>query len=58
MKDIQVRVACEFKQQIIDKIRALEIAKNGNLPSNEEITRKLIKYIDPEEVWNKEYGNK
>jgi len=58
MKDVQVRVAYEFKLLIIDKIRAMEVAKHSNLPSSEDITRKLIKYIDPDEVWQKEYGVK
>lgn len=58
MTDVHVRVAYEFKLQIIDKIRALEVAKNGYLPSAEEVTRLLIKYLNAEEIWENEYKKK
>lgn len=57
MKDRLMRVADEFKK-VVNMIRAMEVAKNGNLPSSREITKKIAKYIDPEKVWHNEYHKK
>lgn len=57
MKSIHIRVAYEFKK-LIYKIRAKEMLMNGREVSCEEITRRLIKYLNWEKIWEDEFAKK
>lgn len=57
MKDCHIRVSKEFKS-LIYKIRAKEMLINAKEISCQEVSSSLIKYIDWEKVWEKEYAKK
>lgn len=57
MKNKHIRVAEEFKQ-FIDRIRAKELLFNSKELSCEEVTRRILKYLDWEKVWQNEFNKK
>ena len=57
MKNVHMRVSCEFKQ-LVYRIRAKEMLMNGKEVSCEEITKRLVNYLDWEKIWQNEFVKK
>lgn len=57
MKSVQIRVAYEFKKLVFN-IRAKEMLMNAKEISCEEVTKRLVKHINWEKIWQDEFSKK
>jgi len=57
MRSTHIRVSNEFKK-LVYNIRAKEMLMNRREVSCEEVTTRLLKYLDWEKIWQNEYSKK
>lgn len=55
VNDERIRVSKEFKALLMD-VRILCMQRKRKIPSNADITKKITKMLNPEEIYQDEYA--